>query len=89
MQAPERVSNALAVSPNPSNSSSTVSFTRTESPAWLQLTDAQGKLVYRLPIEVGNTQVNLNAQQLPMGVYLIELHEPAKTVLRAKWVVSK
>lgn len=83
------VSNALAVSPNPSNSSSTVSFTRTESPAWLQLTDAQGKLVYRLPIEVGNTQVNLNAQQLPMGVYLIELHEPAKTVLRAKWVVSK
>lgn len=80
--------NALAVSPNPSNSSSTVSFTRTESPAWLQLTDAQGKLVYRLPIELGSTQVNLNAQQLPMGVYLIELHEPAKTVLRAKWVVS-
>jgi hypothetical protein len=82
-------SNALTISPNPSNSSSMVSFARTESPAWLQLTDTQGKLLYRLPIEVGSTQFNLDAQQLPMGVYLIELYEPAKIVLRSKWVVSK
>jgi hypothetical protein len=82
-------SNALVVTPNPTNSSSVFTFERTQSPAWLQVSDAQGKLVYRTAVALGSTQTTATAQGLPMGVYLVELIEPNKAPLRTKWVVNR
>lgn len=82
-------SNALVATPNPTNSSSVFTFERTQSPAWLQVSDAQGKLVYRTAVALGSTQTTATAQGLPMGVYLVELIEPNKAPLRTKWVVNR
>jgi hypothetical protein len=67
----------VSASPNPFNSSTTITFSvPTESPVELMICDIVGREVWRLASGIshlGTNQVVWNADDLPSGVYFVQL----------------
>jgi hypothetical protein len=79
--------NTLEVYPNPFNSFTTIQLGQTVSQANLTLINMHGELVKRIE-NISGPSITLNREDLPCGVYFIQLTEDNRIITTGKLVIA-
>jgi len=82
-------SSNITIAPNPTNSTSTLSFLSGEWNTYIQVTDVHGKAVFADVVEANQSQYTMNTANLQQGVYFIQVRKEDGTTSRIKWIVNK
>ena len=65
--------NNLALYPNPASGPVTIAYSGSQTLKNLSITDMSGKLVLKQALETGNSEIQLDTQELSSGIYFVNI----------------